>query len=142
VAILAGKSNSIQSPRRSASNRPLRVWKPRLMGRRQVTVFPQHVGAGQGRMAAQVYLHRGGEPAQVVAVVVRRQEGGFREIHLARHIAHPLLGGWRREHANGGGIAGEGAGGEGIDLDDSNGHETSVDRAGGRAMPRPYNDAV
>jgi hypothetical protein len=74
-------------------------------------------------MATQVNLHRGREPAQVVALVARRQEGGFREIHLARHIAHPLLGGCFPQHANGRGIAGKGPGREGIDVNDSDRHE-------------------
>ena len=59
----------------------------------QMAVLPQHVGAGQGGVAAEIHLDRGREPAQVVAVGLFDQEGGFGEVHFARHVAHPLVGG-------------------------------------------------
>ena len=73
--------------------------------------------------ALPIYLDRRGEPAQIEAIVpLWDQEGGFREIHFARHIAHPLIGAGLVEYAHRGGISGKRAIGERIDLDDSNGH--------------------
>src|SRR5512139_1507788 len=47
------------------------------------------MGAGQGGMAAKVHLNCGREPAEVVAVILFEEEGGFREVHLLGHGLHP-----------------------------------------------------
>ena len=58
---------------------------------RQVRLLPQEVCAGQGRMAAQVDLGGGREPTQAETVLAALQEGGFREVHFARDILHPVV---------------------------------------------------
>src|ERR1019366_8529999 len=86
-----------------------------------------HVRAGHRGVAAEIHFHRRCEPAQMVAILPRGdlprdQEGGLREIHFARHVAHPLLGRRLAEYAHRRGISRKRAVGKSIHLDDSNSH--------------------
>lgn len=86
-----------------------------LFARSDVSVLPQDMGAGERRVAAQVHFDRGSEPAQGEAAVGPMQERGFGQVQFPGDIPHPRLGSRTRQHADRGGIAGEGAIGEGID---------------------------
>jgi len=92
----------------------------------QAALLPKHVRAGQRGMAAQVHFDRRSEPAQVVAAILRDQEGRLGEVHLARHIPHPALLGSCREDTHGRRISGERPAGERIDLGDDDGHNSPV----------------
>src|SRR5882762_5451013 len=87
-----------------------------------MTVFPQHVRAGECRVAAEIDFDRWREPAEIVAVASRNQERGFGETHFARDVEHPGRFGGLGENANAGGIAGEGFVGERVDLCDAEAH--------------------
>ena len=43
--------------------------KTRLAACGQMSVLPQHVGAGHGGVAAEIHFDRRGKPAQIVAIV-------------------------------------------------------------------------
>ena len=94
----------------------------RLGALRQEAVLPQHVGAGQRRMAAQRHLDGGGEPAQPPGVVLAVQERSLRQIHLAGDGLHPGVSAWAREDADGGGVAGERFARERVHLHDAERH--------------------
>ena len=87
--------------------------------RRQMAFLPQHVGARQRGVAAEVDLDRGREPAQVeLAVFPANEERGFRQVHLARHPLHPHGVGRSGQHAHGRRVAAERLAGESVDLGD------------------------
>ena len=71
-----------------------------------------------------------GEPAQLVAVIAPHEERRLRQVHLACNVLHPALGRRFRQHAHGGGIAGERCCCKGVDLVDVLGHvhDSSGDR--------------
>jgi ArsR family transcriptional regulator len=96
--------------------------EPGLLAGRQVAVLPENVRTGDGRMAAEIHLHGGCQPAQMEIAIVGNQEGGFGEVQFARDVAQPVIGARRFHHANRGRISGKRDIGEGIDGDDSNGH--------------------
>ena len=54
-------------------------------------LLPEDVGAGQGRVAAEVHLDGRREPAEPEAVPLAMQEGRLRQVHLPRHVLHPAL---------------------------------------------------
>ena len=99
----------------------LRV-EARLRVRRKRARLPQHVRAGQRGVAAERDLHRGREPAQRVAAVVRVQERGLGEVHLHRHVLHPHLVARTLHHAHGRGVPHERPLGERIYLNYGLGH--------------------
>src|SRR6267154_3074705 len=88
----------------------------------QMTVFPQHVGAGERRVAAEIDFDRWREPAEIVAVALLHQKCGLGETHLARDVQHPGRFRGFGENANARGIAGEGFVGERVDLGDAEAH--------------------
>src|SRR5688572_9655841 len=55
----------------------------------EVLLLPEHVGAGQGRMAAEVDLHGRGKPAEVEAIGPPYQKSSLGQIHLPSHLLHP-----------------------------------------------------
>src|SRR5690606_18859831 len=76
----------------------------------------------EGGVAAEIHFHRGSEPAQREPVALTVEERGLGEIHLPRHLPHPLLRRGPGEHTDRGGIPGEGPVGEGVHHDDGLGH--------------------
>ncbi len=56
-----------------------------------VPLFPQHMGAREGGVTAQVDFHLGGKPAQVVAVVAPAEKRGFGLAQLCRDRLHPAI---------------------------------------------------
>ena len=73
-------------------------------------------------MAAEVDFDLGRKPAEVKAVPGRDQEGGLREVHLPRHLLHPLVTPGLVEEADGGRFSSEGLRGEGVYVIDIEGH--------------------
>ena len=67
--------------------------------------FPQHVRAGERRMAAQVHFHQWREPSQLVPVIASHEERRLRQVHLAGHVLHPAFRSSLRQHAHGSRIA-------------------------------------
>jgi hypothetical protein len=76
----------------------------------------ENVGAGQGGMATEGDLGRGGEPAQLETILHFHQEGGFGEIVLSGDGLQKVVGEPGFEDADGGRIAGEGFAGKSVDL--------------------------
>src|SRR2546428_12128396 len=95
--------------------------EPRLTISREMPFLPQHVRRGERRMAAQVHLDGGREPAEAVAVALGMQKRRLGEVHLARDVLHPGWVGRAAENADGGGIAGGGGGGGGGGLKNAKG---------------------
>ncbi len=93
---------------------------------RDVAFGPEDVRGGQRRVAAEIDLDRGREPAQAEAVLVAHEERGLREVHLRGHRLHPALGARRGQHAHGGRVAGERTIGERVDLADRVGHASNL----------------
>jgi len=80
-----------------------------------VARLPQHVGRRQGRVAAQIDLDGGREPAQPpFRRSARDQEGGLRQVHLRGHLLLPLGRDVVVQQADCGRIAGERCLGKGI----------------------------
>ena len=90
--------------------------KARFGIRFDMAVFPEDVGAGKRRMAAQVDLYGRSKPSKTVPVPFGMQKSGLREIHLARDILHPLVIAGRRKNTHGRRVAGERNGGESVKL--------------------------
>ena len=89
-----------------------------------VVVFEQHVGGGEGGVAAKIDFLGGGEPTQVGGVVrggvwcgvgCDDDEGGFGEVVFRGDGLHGLDGQCVGEHADAGGVAGEQVVREGVD---------------------------
>ena len=91
-----------------------------------MTVFPQHVGAREGRVAAENDFDGGREPAEIVAVALLHQKCGLGEVHLARDVEHPSWVSGLRENTDCRRISGEGFVGERVDLGDAEGHEENL----------------
>src|SRR5207245_1885975 len=68
----------------------LRV-KPRRAVAGEVGIFPQHVGAREGRVATDRHLDRGGEPAEAPPVALVVEGGGHGDVHIPRDVMHPEL---------------------------------------------------
>src|SRR4030095_16431995 len=66
----------------------LRV-EPRLLGRREVSLCPEHVRARERGVAAKGHLGRRREPPELEAVVALLEERGLREVHLPGDALHP-----------------------------------------------------
>src|SRR5207249_9901765 len=79
--------------------------KARLRFWFQNTVFPQHMRAGECRVAAEIDFDGGRKPAEIVAVALPNEECGFGEIHFPCHVQHPGWFGGFRENADGGGVS-------------------------------------
>ena len=94
-----------------------------LIGR-DVSLFPEDVRRGQGRVAAEVDLGVRREPSEVEAG--RPSEPGgerrLRQVHLGRHVLHPSRVARLGQDADRRGIAGEATIGEGVNLGDALGH--------------------
>ena len=82
----------------------------------EISVFPQHVCAGERRVAAEIHFDRGREPTEIVALALRNEERSLREIHLARDVEHPLWIRWLWQDADRGWVPSERAIGEGVNL--------------------------
>lgn len=100
--------------------------KPRLLGRWQMAVLPEDVGARQGRVAAEGDLHCRREPAKREAVGLPYEKRRLGEIHLARDTLHPALVARSRQEADRRGVAREGRVGERVDLSDPEAHGRKV----------------
>ena len=100
--------------------------EPRLLRRGQVPFLPEHVGAGQGRMAAESDLDRRREPAEVEAVVVLHEERRLGEVHLAGDALHPAFVACGGQEADRRRVARERRVGERIDLRDPEPHGPEV----------------
>src|SRR6267378_692383 len=87
-----------------------------------MTVFPQHMRARERRVAAEIDFDGRREPAEIVAIALRNQEGSLGEIHLARDAEHPGGFGWSRKNANCCWIAGEWSVGECVHLSNAEAH--------------------
>jgi hypothetical protein len=57
---------------------------------RQVAVLPEDVRAGQRGMATEGNFESWGEPAQIKTVWAPAQKRRLGEVHLTRHVLHPL----------------------------------------------------
>ena len=73
-------------------------------------------------MAAEVDFDLGREPAEAKAVPGRDQESSLREVHLPRHLLHPLIIPGPVEEVDGGRGSSEGLGGKGVYVIDIEGH--------------------
>ena len=93
------------------------------MGRREVSLFPEHVRARERGVAAKGHLDRRREPPEREAVVALLEERGLREVHLAGDALHPALVARRGEQAHRRGVARERDVGERIDLGDPEAHD-------------------
>ena len=90
-------------------------------------VAPEHVGGGEGRVAAEGNLDGRGEPPQVVvAVGALGDERRLRQVHLGGHRLHPAIGSGSVEHHHPGWVARERGIGERIDDGDRQGHPRTV----------------
>src|SRR3546814_15436073 len=99
-------------------------------------------------MAAQIDLDRGREPAQVIILAARHEEGGLGQVVLRRDRLHRRIGDPTVQRADGGGVAAEDAVGESVDLIQWDPHRFLLDpppvrRASGYAVrherpPRVY----
>jgi hypothetical protein len=89
----------------------------------EMTVLPEHVGAGNRGVAAEIHFDRWRKPAEMETIFLRHQEGRFRKIHFSRYPAHPLLGWAGRQDANGGGIPRKRPIGESIYLYNTHRHD-------------------
>src|SRR5687768_646621 len=87
-----------------------------------MAVLPQHVCACERCVPTQRDFRQGREPPQAVTVFLRKQERGFRQIHLERDVLHPFLCCSLLENADRGRIACKWLRGERIHLRDSNIH--------------------
>jgi len=81
-----------------------------------VLLLPEHVGARQRGMAAEIHLAGGSKPAQIEAIEPPNQKGGLGQVHFPSHLLHPPGVSHRRQQANRRGVAGEGLIGKRIDL--------------------------
>lgn len=81
-------------------------------------------------MAAQRDLDNGREPAEVIAIAIGNQVGGFGEVHFHRDACHPCFFAGFGKNADGGRIAAKRLRREGIDLDDWEGHLSIIDDEG------------
>ena len=92
----------------------------------KMAFFPQDMGRRQRGMSAEVDFASRSEPSQAEFRAVSEAPGErcLREVHLGRHVLHPLLVGRLGEHADRRGVAGERALGECVDLGDANAHES------------------
>ena len=98
------------------------MWKRAIASGGSWPVLPQRVRARERGVAAQRDFDGRREPAQIERPVgPADEERGLGEVHLLRDVLHPRLVACRREHTDGGGIAGERLGGEGVDLGDGHG---------------------
>ena len=111
--------------------------KTRGIGRSQLPGLPQDVGAGECGMAAQRHFHRGGEPAQAPAFLVRVQKRRLGQVHFLSDPLHPALLPRRRHKADGGGIARERLVGESINLIDRVAHGSFESLRAGLKGPAP-----
>ena len=73
-------------------------------------------------MSAQIDFDGWRKPAQVESVRARHEKRGFGQIHFARDVLYPLRVARLWKDAHGGGIAAEGLGGEGVNVDDRQRH--------------------
>src|SRR5262249_58692752 len=91
-----------------------RVKAERLAWRRTVRL-PEHVGACQRGVAAQIDFHRRCEPAQSIAVAFGLKISRLRQVYLCRQLLHPVLATRLVEQADGRRVAGKLLTGKGID---------------------------
>src|SRR6266581_2634408 len=87
-----------------------------------MAVLPEHVRTRQCGVTTQVDLDGWGEPAQVKTVCASAEKGRLRQVHLTRHVLHPLGLARRREDADSRRIARKGRVCEGINLDNAQSH--------------------
>ena len=94
--------------------------------------LPEDVRAGQRRVAAQVDLDGGREPAQLEVPRLVGDHGpderGLGEVHLGGHGLHPRRVRGRLEEAHRGRVAGEGAGRERVHMEKGRAHDAGVTR--------------
>ena len=94
-------------------------------------VAAQHMGRGQGGVAAQGDLGRRREPPQVERPVAPlHEERRLGEVHLRGDVLHPDGVGGTVEPAHGGGVPAEGGVGEGVDDTDGDHRAGTVARRG------------
>jgi len=93
------------------------------MGRREVSLFPEHVRARERGVAAKGHLDRRREPPEREAVVALLEERGLREIHLAGDALHPAVVARRGQKADRRGVARERDVGERVDLRNPETHD-------------------
>ena len=96
--------------------------EPRLAVAREVAILPQHVGAREGRVAAERHLDRGREPAKAPPVGRAVEEGRLGQVHLPRDVLHPPLVARRGQDADGRGVPPERRVGKRVDVDDAEPH--------------------
>src|SRR5690606_18377112 len=81
--------------------------------------LPEHMSRSQGRMSAEIDFGRRGKPAQNPATLAQvrhtADKSGFREIHLRRHLLHPLGRLFLLQYTDRRRVAGEGPIGKSID---------------------------
>jgi hypothetical protein len=70
-------------------------------------------------MATEGHFHGGGEPAQIKTIWTPGQKRRLGEVHLTRHMLHPLRLAWRWQDTHGGRVAGEGGICKGVNLDNA-----------------------
>src|SRR5213596_2050040 len=103
----------------------------------QVAVLPEHVSAGQRRVAAQRHLDGRREPPQPPRIVLAVQKGRLRKIHLAGDGLHPRVIARGGEDADGGGVTGERPVRERVHLDDAQGHARKISPGASSACRAP-----
>ena len=95
---------------------------------REMAFGPENMGACEGGVSAESYFDGGREPAEMECGLatygagIGKEEGRFRQVHFACHVAHPFLIRRGREHAHCRRITRKRLRGESVDLDDSGGH--------------------
>ena len=62
----------------------------RLRGVGEHPRLPKDVGTRQGRVAAELNLHRRSEPAETEPFLKSPEEGRLGEVHLPCHLLHPV----------------------------------------------------
>src|SRR6202012_2635394 len=81
----------------------------RLLAGLECIDLPEIVGGSQRGVTAQVHFAAGGEPAEVVAVILAcsalDQERRFSVVHLDGDGLHPCMGSGSTQYADAGGIA-------------------------------------
>src|SRR5262249_2717696 len=84
------------------------------------------MGRGQGRMAAQVHLNLGREPAQVEMVRLLYQEGRLGQVHFPGNGLEPLVFSPSRQNAHGCRVPGKRSVGEGVNVEEGKAHRGIV----------------
>jgi hypothetical protein len=85
----------------------------------QMAVLPEDVRAGQRSMATEGNFNSWSEPAQIKTIRAPAQKRRLGEVHLTRHVLHPLRLAWRWQDAHGGRVAGKGGICKGVNLNNA-----------------------